>query len=139
MNSGQPASTLVATMAPGSQHPTISVVIPTYQRREDVLDAVASVLAQHHEVMEIVVIDDGSTDGTSEALLSRYPDQVRLLGQPNSGPSAARNAGIRVAQGDVIAFLDSDDRWLPHHTQTIAELFAAHPPAVLVCTQRAYH
>src|SRR4051794_40907964 len=117
---------------------TISAVIPTFQRRVQVLDAIDSAMAQTLQPTQIVVVDDGSTDDTAEAVTARYGDRVRLVRQPNRGPSAARNAGIDVATGDVVAFLDSDDRWLPHHLAVIAELFARHPTAVLVGTQRDF-
>jgi glycosyltransferase involved in cell wall biosynthesis len=119
----------------GDGEPEFSVVIPTFQRREPVLEAFASALAQTFSRAEVIVVDDGSTDGTIDAVTARYGDQVRMLQQPNRGPSAARNAAVEVARGDVIAFLDSDDEWLPRHLAVVAELFARHPSAVLVGTQ----
>ena len=97
----------------------ISVVIPTYNRARLVRAAVESVLAQTYPKYEIVVVDDGSTDGTGESLqhlVSRGGDDsnaVRYCYQPNLGQSAARNRGISEARGELIAFLDSDDVWLP--------------------------
>jgi glycosyltransferase involved in cell wall biosynthesis len=118
--------------------PTISVAIPTYQRRGLVLDAIASVLAQGRAATEILVVDDGSTDGTSDAVADLHGDAVQLIRQPNRGPSAARNAAIGAAQGDVVAFLDSDNLWVPSHLGVVAELFTLHPAAALVGTQRNY-
>lgn len=91
----------------------ISALIPTYNRREHTLRAVASVLAQTTPVDEIIVVDDGSTDGTAETVCSHYGSRVRLIRQENAGVSSARNRGIQVARGEWLAFLDSDDQWLP--------------------------
>jgi glycosyltransferase involved in cell wall biosynthesis len=91
----------------------VSAVIPTYNRRTQVLGAIASVLQQTVPVDEIVVVDDGSTDGTAESIVSRYGAGVTVVRQENAGVSAARNRGIRAAQGEWIAFLDSDDLWMP--------------------------
>lgn len=93
--------------------PQISVIIPTYNRREYVQLAIDSVLAQSYTDYEIIVIDDGSTDGTSDALRARYGERVRLVTQTNQGESVARNRGVQIAHGQYIALLDSDDLWLP--------------------------
>jgi glycosyltransferase involved in cell wall biosynthesis len=102
--------------------PLISVVIPTYNREAMLPAAIRSVLAQTHNDFEIVVVDDGSTDRTAEvveAMMRKQRDdghpgpRIRYVFQRNMGPSAARNAGIEMARGDWIAFLDSDDTWLP--------------------------
>jgi len=92
--------------------PFISVVIPTYNYARYVTQAVDSVLAQTYPAGEIVVVDDGSTDNTRERL-QPYWARIHYVYQANQGLSAARNAGIRVARGDVIALLDSDDLWHP--------------------------
>lgn len=91
----------------------ISAVIPTYNRKAHVLRAIDSVLAQTTPVKEIIVVDDGSTDGTADAVYGRYGSRVTLLQQENAGVSAARNRGFREARCEWIAFLDSDDIWLP--------------------------
>jgi glycosyltransferase involved in cell wall biosynthesis len=98
----------------------ISVVIPTYNRAQFVGKAVASVLNQSFPSYEIIVIDDGSTDGTREAL-SRYAGKISYIYQNNSGVSSARNEGIKQSQGDWVAFLDSDDEWTRQYlfTQTM--------------------
>jgi len=105
----------------------VSALIPTYNRRTQVLRAIDSVFAQTVGVDEIVVVDDGSTDGTAEAIRSRYGKRVILLRQENAGVSAARNRGIREAAGEWIAFLDSDDVWLPRKLErqfAALEMFA---------------
>jgi glycosyltransferase involved in cell wall biosynthesis len=88
-------------------------VIPTYNRRKYTFRAIESVLAQTLPVDEIIVVDDGSTDGTAEAIHSHYGSHVAVFRQENAGVSAARNRGIRAAHGEWVAFLDSDDVWLP--------------------------
>ena len=90
----------------------ISVIIPTYNRRNTLSRAVESVLNQIYKPIEIIVVDDGSTDGTKEMFSEMYP-LVRYIYQVNSGVSSARNMGIKSASGDWIALLDSDDEWLP--------------------------
>ena len=91
----------------------ISALIPTYNRREHTCRAIDSVLAQTLSVDEIIVVDDGSTDGTADEVCSRYGSRVAVIRQENAGVSAARNCAIRAARGEWLAFLDSDDVWLP--------------------------
>ena len=90
----------------------ISVIIPTYNRKNTLPRAVESVLNQTYKPTEIIVVDDGSTDGTKEWFSEMYP-LVHYIYQVNSGVSSARNTGINSARGDWIALLDSDDEWLP--------------------------
>lgn len=111
----------------------VSVIVPTYQRRDLVLHAVASVLAQTQRHLELIVVDDGSTDGTG-VTLAGLDERLRYLWQENRGVSAARNAGIREARGSVVAFLDSDNRWLPDHLEVVLGALARHPQAVLAST-----
>jgi glycosyltransferase involved in cell wall biosynthesis len=92
--------------------PTVSVIIPSYNRCHSMPRALDSVLAQTRPAEEIIVVDDGSDDGTAAMLARDYPELVCLV-QENRGVSAARNAGIRAARGDWIGLLDSDDEWLP--------------------------
>jgi glycosyltransferase involved in cell wall biosynthesis len=89
---------------------TISVVIPTYNRANTILDAVTSVLGQSRAADEVIVIDDGSTDETA-SLLEPFASKIRLFTQSNAGVAAARNRGIRESKGEWITFLDSDDVW----------------------------
>lgn len=88
-----------------------SVIIPTYNRCSLLQDAIDSVLQQDYSQLEIIVVDDGSTDATATIIADRYPF-VRYIYQYNQGPAAARNQGIAAANGELIAFLDSDDIWL---------------------------
>lgn len=100
-------------MTVSSPHPgraAVSVVIPTFNRAELLPRAVESVLAQTHPAAEVIVVDDGSSDGTGELVASRFPE-VRVAAQAHRGVSAARNRGIAAASGDWIALLDSDDEW----------------------------
>ena len=119
-----------------SPRPAVSVVIPTFQRRALVERALASVRAQTFRDYEVIVVDDGSTDGTAEAVaaVTGLGAGVRYVRQENQGVSAARNAGITVANGDLVALLDSDDRWLPRHLEVSTAVFARHPEAVLCST-----
>ena len=90
----------------------ISVIIPTYNRKHTLQRAIDSVLAQTFKPFEIIIVDDGSKDGTKEWLLLNYPS-VQYIHQPNNGVSSARNKGIQISQGSWIALLDSDDEWMP--------------------------
>jgi len=92
-------------------NPKVSVIIPTYQRAGKVQDAIKSVLAQTYFDLEVIVVDDGSSDGTGQILGEIFGNQIRYYAQTNQGVSAARNRGIAEARGEWIAFLDSDDRW----------------------------
>jgi len=117
----------------------ISTIIPTYNRRELVREAVASVLAQNDpgEECEILVVDDGSTDGT-DSDLARVAPGIKYLRQDHSGVSAARNLGILQSRGDIIAFLDSDDLWLPGKLAAQLAFFRENPSAVLCQTEETW-
>lgn len=94
--------------------PLLSVVIPTRNRAHLVCDAIESAFAQRPEQVEVIVVDDGSTDDTAELLRRAYGPRIHLLSLPErSGAGAARNAGVRLATGELLAFLDDDDLWLP--------------------------
>lgn len=100
-------------------HDLVSVIIPTFNRAYCLCRAIDSALNQTHPALEVVVIDDGSTDGTKELVQGAYGNDARLkyARQDNRGVSAARNHGLRLAQGDYVAFLDSDDAWKPWKLQ----------------------
>jgi glycosyltransferase involved in cell wall biosynthesis len=93
-------------------NPLVSVVIPVFNGERFLREAVQSVLDQQYAPLEIIIVDDGSTDGTATVARS-LPATVRYLHQPNQGPAAARNRGIEQAQGGLIAFADADDLWPP--------------------------
>jgi glycosyltransferase involved in cell wall biosynthesis len=107
--------------------PDVSAIIPTYNRRELVIRAVHSALEQTRRVHEIIVIDDGSTDGTGDALATEFGDRIVYVRQANAGVSAARNRGMAMARGRYIALLDSDDEWLPEKTARQVDWLDAHP------------
>ena len=93
--------------------PLVSVVIPTYNSGRYIRDAVDSVLGQTYENIEVIFIDDGSTDDTKD-ILQQYGSKIRYVFQNNAGPSAARNNGIKLSSGEMVAFLDADDIWMPN-------------------------
>ncbi len=104
----------------------VSVIIPTFNRRSLVEEAVASALAQRQVAIEIIVVDDESTDGTAEAVAA-FGAPVRLVRQLHGGVAAARNAGARVAGGAWLAFLDSDDLWYPNKLARQLAFHRQHP------------
>ena len=101
-----------AQASDGAGGPTVSVVIPAHNAEAWIGDAIDSVLTQTHAATEIIVVDDGSTDGTG-ARLREYGEKIRVVTQPNAGVSQSRNVGMRAARGEFIAFLDADDVWDP--------------------------
>ncbi len=109
----------------------ISVVIPVFNAAPYVAQAIDSVLGQTLPPDEIVVVDDGSTDATAE-VVRRYRHRVDYRSQPNQGPGTARNLGIRVSQGDLLAFLDADDLWLPEKLRLQKAALDADPSLELV-------
>jgi glycosyltransferase involved in cell wall biosynthesis len=116
--------------------PTVSVVIPSYNRASLLKEAIDSVLGQDFDDFELIVIDDGSTDDTP-GLLQSYPN-ICVVRQDRRGVSAARNAGIRRASGRFLAFLDSDDLWLPGKLSAQIAFFKTHPKAVICQTQEIW-
>jgi len=105
---------------------TISVVIPTYNRAKLLAEAVESALQQSRPPDEIIVIDDGSKDNTAQAV-ARFGRKVRYIQQENAGPAAARNHGVKVASGEFIAFLDSDDLWVKNRLERQLAALEEHP------------
>ena len=119
------------------KHPLVSVIIPTYNRSQMVQEAIDSVLNQDFADYELIVVDDGSGDNTP-AILAAYGQAITVLHQSNKGVSAARNHGIAAAAGPLIAFLDSDDLWLPRKLSTQVKFFKDHPDAVINQTQERW-
>jgi len=110
--------------------PAISVIVPTYNRDQFIARCLNSALAAINEQDEIIVVDDGSTDGT-ESLIQSYSDpRVHYVKQDNAGLSAARNRGMELARNELIAFLDDDDEWHEKKLDIQRQLLAAHPQAV---------
>lgn len=113
--------------------PLVSVVIATYNRAQYVAETIESVLSQSYPKIEAIVIDDGSTDDTA-AVVEPFVPKVRYVWQENAERGAARNHGLRLAQGEYIAFLDSDDLWLPMKIEEDIAFLEANPGVGLVYT-----
>lgn len=127
--------------------PKVSVIIPVYNGEKYIAEAIDSVLAQTYPAHEIIVVDDGSTDRTREIVnsysvmrtascenaLRTTHDAIRYIYQPNKGPAAARNSGIKEAKGEYIAFLDSDDVWMPEKLEKEIRLITDSDYAMVYC------
>ncbi len=105
----------------------ISVVIPLYNKKKQIAYTLQSVFEQTFQDFEIVVVDDGSTDNSVEEVEKFDDSRIRLIHQTNAGVSAARNRGIEEARGELIAFLDADDEWLPEYLATQYGLYQKYP------------
>ncbi len=122
---------------------SISVIIPTFNRAWCIADAVESVLSQNYQCqnhrgnMEVIVVDDGSTDNTRK-VLEPFMDQIKFLRQENMGVSAARNCGIKNSCGEFVAFLDSDDLWMPEKLSCQMGFFNSHPKAMICQTEEIW-
>jgi glycosyltransferase involved in cell wall biosynthesis len=114
--------------------PLVSVVIPAYNAERHIVEALEGVLAQTYRPVEIVVVDDGSTDATAEAV-RRFGPRVRFTTQINAGAGAARNRGVAMATGRYIAFLDADDSWPPEKLARQVEILEQNPGCDLVFGQ----
>ena len=114
--------------------PKVSVVIPLYNKAPYIKRAINSILSQTVQDFEIIVINDGSIDG-GEKIVEEYCDsRIHLINQENKGVSVARNKGVEASSSDLIAFLDSDDEWLPEFLETILRLREIHPKAGIYST-----
>ncbi len=111
--------------------PRFSVVIPTYNRSTSVLDTLKSCFEQTYSNLEVVVVDDGSADDTLDVLAGIDDPRLVVVHQENAGPAAARNHGMRVASGDYIAFLDSDDSWYPDFLEAAQKELETHGDVLL--------
>ena len=119
------------------KEPLVSVILPTYNRAWSLLDAVESVLDQDYPNIELIVVDDGSTDDTLERLRP-FGSRIVTICQANRGVSAARNAGIRQSRGELIALLDSDDAWEKRKVSCQVDFFNAHPDAMICQTEEIW-
>ncbi|MFC1933566.1 glycosyltransferase [Chloroflexota bacterium] len=117
--------------------PKVSVIIPAHQCSNFLFDAIDSVLAQAYEDYELIVVDDGSTDGTAAAV-AKYGNQVKYIFQQNRGVASARNTGILAGQGEYLAFLDADDVWLPNKLESEVKFLDAHDEIGLVYSDYTY-
>lgn len=111
-----------------------SVIIPLYNKEDYVQAALASVLAQTHQELEIVVVDDGSRDGGAALVEAMHDPRVRLIRQANAGVSRARNAGVAAARGELICFLDADDWYGPAYLETVCAMARQHPDGAFYAT-----
>jgi len=109
-----------------SDRPLISCILPVFNGERFLAEAIDSVLAQSHRPLDVIVVDDGSSDGTA-AIAAACGPPVRLLRQANAGTTAARNHGLATAQGEFVTFIDADDRWSPDRLARPLARFAARP------------
>lgn len=120
------------------EEPKISVIIPAYNACKFIVEAIDSVLHQTIPAHEIIVVDDGSTDGTGEFVKERYASIVKVIRQENKGPGAARNTGIRVSTGNILQFLDSDDLLLPNKFEVQLDFWRRNPEFDIVYCDHLY-
>ncbi len=117
--------------------PLVSVIVPSFNHARYLRECVDSVLTQDHPAIELIVVDDGSTDGSIEVLKS-YGNRLRLLQQRGGRQARARNLALAVARGELVAFLDSDDRWRPGRISAAVAAFRTQPQAALVWADHAF-
>ena len=106
--------------------PLLSVIMPVYNGEAFLAEAIRHVLTQRYQPLELIVVDDGSTDGTAN-IAAAFADDIRYVRQPNQGPAAARNQGIATARGEFLAFLDVDDLWADDALHRLMDHLQAHP------------
>ncbi len=112
----------------------ISVVVPLFNNEKTVARCLSSILGQSFDDLDLIVVDDGSTDESAAVVESFSDPRVRLVHQENAGPAAARNRGVRSTHADLIAFLDADDEWMPSYLETIWSLSHTYPAAGILAT-----
>lgn len=113
--------------------PRVSIIIPLYNKARFIARALDSIYAQEFQDFEVIVVDDGSTDGSRE-VVENYGKPLRLITQPNSGPGAARNRGVEMASGELIAFQDADDEWYPFYLAESVAILDSYGKEVPVVT-----
>jgi len=123
---------------PQREEPLVSVVIPVHQGERYIVGAVQSALAQTHRALEVIVVDDGSTDGTAARLATIDDPRLFVMHQSNAGTAAARNAALARARGQFIAFLDSDDRWFPDKIASELSVLRDAPQAMGIAYSSLY-
>src|SRR5438067_1269450 len=114
-----------------SGSPSVSIIIPVYNAKKYLEETLQSVLAQTFQQFEIILVDDGSTDGTSE-IIEKFSDRAICLKNDHRGPASSRNLGLQAARGSFIAFLDADDLWLPTKLEKQVAVMRAHPEYGLI-------
>jgi glycosyltransferase involved in cell wall biosynthesis len=117
-----------------SYSPLVSVIIPAFNREDTIVQAVSSALQQSYPSLEVIVVDDGSTDATAQVIQQHFPGRVVLLSQHNKGQSEAIRVGLSAARGEVIAFLDADDFWATDKMQLQVEVLQSNPGICAVYT-----
>lgn len=111
-----------------------SIVIPLYNKQNCIRETLRSVFNQSYTDFEVLVVDDGSTDGSLDVVKEFNDERLRIIEKPNSGVSATRNEGIRAAANEWIAFLDADDIWTSFHLETLVKVHNQHPKAEVLCS-----
>lgn len=129
---------VVRRSMPPAMLPLVSAIIPAFNREQTIARSVNSALAQTYANLEVIVVDDGSSDGTLEALRA-FEGRIEVFRQANGGPSMARNLGASKARGEILAFLDSDDEWLPGKIEAQVLLMQAFGPAMPCCICNALY
>ena len=112
-------------------NPSISVIVPAHNAVKYLAEAIQSVICQNYTPLEIIVVDDGSTDGTAGVIAS-FGNKVRYIFQENSGPAVARNTALEMANGDIIGFIDADDIWTKEKITTQLPVLLEHPEIDIV-------
>ena len=112
----------------------LSIIIPLYNKRNSLRNCIQSVLNQTYKNFELIIVDDGSTDGSEEVVKEFSDDRIRFERKKNGGVSSARNRGVQLARNPWIAFLDADDIWAEWHLETIVHLFESEPLALVLST-----
>jgi len=116
-----------------SNKPLVSTIIPSYNRSATLSEAVESALNQSYSPIEVIVVDDGSTDDTENKMAS-YRDRITFVREKHNGAAAARNAGIATSRGEFVAFLDADDIWRRHKIETQVQYLQSHPHIGILCS-----